>query len=277
LLTGATRGIGRAAALALAREGAHLCLVARDNARAASTVADIAALPHPGTAPPPDVLIADLTSQASVRDLAAEVLERYPKLDVLVNNAGAIYSSRTLSVDGYELTWALNHLAPFLLTNLLLERLRDSAPARIVTTSSGAHNGAHIAFDDINAEHSYRGFRRYGETKLANILFTAELGRRLGDCGVTANCFHPGLVATGFNRNNGRAMNLAMTLVKPFARSPQKGAETLVALVSSPAFSNEQGGYFFDERRVEPSPAAQDTQTGLRLWELSAQQTGLAG
>ena len=285
VITGATSGIGRAAALALARQGAQLCLVARSQSRAADTVAEIAATSELGTSgsgasvssPPVDVLIADLSSQASVRRLAAEVSERYGRLDVLVNNAGAIYSSRRLSEDGYELTWALNHLAPFLLTNLVLERLKLSVPARVITTSSDAHKSAHIPFDDVNAERSSRGFRRYGQTKLANILFTAELGRRLGNSGVTANCFHPGLVATGFNRNNGLGMGLAMSLIKPFARSPEKGAETLVALASSPSFALEQGGYFVDGRRAEPSAAARDEQAGRRLWELSLAQTGLVG
>jgi NAD(P)-dependent dehydrogenase (short-subunit alcohol dehydrogenase family) len=166
--------------------------------------------------------IADLSSQAAVRRLAAEVLDRYPKLDVLINNAGAMYGTWKLTKDGIELTWAVNHLAPFLLSKLLLHRLKESAPARIITTASHAHRGAHIPFDDLNAERSYWGFGRYCETKLANILFTTELARRLDGTRVTANCFHPGLVATGFNRNNGLLMNLGMTILKPAARSPEK-------------------------------------------------------
>ena len=156
--------------------------------------------------------------QASVRKLAAEVLARYPKLDVLVNNAGAMYGTRQLTKDGIELTWAVNHLAPFLLSKLLLHRLKESAPARIITTASQAHQGAHIPFDDLNAERSYRGFGRYCQTKLANILFTTELARRLDGTGVTANCFHPGLVATGFNRNNGLLTDLGMTILRPVSR-----------------------------------------------------------
>ena len=141
-----------------------------------------------------------------------------------------MYGRRQLTKDGIELTWAVNHLAPFLLSKLLLDRLKESAPARIITTASEAHQGAHIPFDDLNAERSYRGFGRYGETKLANILFTTELARRLEGTGVTANCFHPGLVATGFNRNNGLLMDLGMTILRPVSRSPEKGAETLVWL-----------------------------------------------
>src|SRR5205085_4010705 len=157
-------------------------------------------------------------SQESVRALATEVLERYAQVDVLVNNAGAIYEKRRLSRDGIELTWAVNHLAPFLLTELLLDRLKESAPARIVTTTSDAHKGAEIPWDDLNAEHSWgsRGFTRYGQTKLANILFTAELARRLEGSGVTANCFHPGVVATGFNRNNSVFIRTAMAAISPF-------------------------------------------------------------
>ena len=200
----------------------------------------------------------DLSSQASVRRLAAEVLARYPRLDVLVNNAGAVYGGRQLTTDGIELTWAVNHLAPFLLTTLLLDRLKESAPARIITTASEAHQGAHIPFSDLNAERSYRSFGRYGETKLANILFTSELARRLEGTGVTANCFHPGLVATGFNRNNGLLMDLGMTILKPVSRSPQKGADTLVWLATSPDVAKVSGGYFIDQQQRPPSPEAED-------------------
>ena len=271
LLTGATAGIGLAAAEELGARGANLAIVARSEQKAADAVARIEAAGGTDV----DVLIADFASQASVRSLAAEVLDRYPKLDVLVNNAGAINSSRELTEDGIELTWAVNHLGPFLLTNLLLDRLKESAPARIVTTASDAHKGAKIPFDDLNAERSYRarGFGRYGETKLANILFTAELGRRLEGSGVTANCFHPGLVATGFNRNNGPIMSFLMLFAKPFSRSPEKGAETLVYLVDSPDVSDENGGYFVDEKRAKPSREAQDMESAARLWEVSEEQT----
>jgi len=221
--------------------------------------------------------IADLSSQAAVRRLAADVLARYPKLHVLVNNAGAMYGTRRLTKDGIELTWAVNYLAPFLLSKLLLHRLKESAPARIITTASQAHQGAHIPFDDLNAERSYRGFGRYCETKLANILFTAELARRLVGTGVTANCFHPGLVATGFNRNNGLLMDLGMTILRPVSRSPEKGAETLVWLATSPDVANVSGGYFFDQEQRPPSPEAQDRETAGRLWEISERQCAVSG
>jgi NAD(P)-dependent dehydrogenase (short-subunit alcohol dehydrogenase family) len=232
VLTGGTSGIGLAAAIELGRRGADLTLVARNQEKASEAVRRISAV---SIGKAPDVMLADLASQSSIRQLATELLARYPRIQVLVNNAGAIYARRQMTTDGIELTWSVNHLAPFLLTTLLLDRLKASQPARIVTTSSGAHEGARIPFDDLNAERSWggAGFSRYGETKLANILFTAELARRLEGTGVTANAFHPGFVATGFNRNNGVLMRLGMALSRPFARSPQKGAESLLWLVDA--------------------------------------------
>jgi NAD(P)-dependent dehydrogenase (short-subunit alcohol dehydrogenase family) len=271
LITGATRGIGLAAAVELARRGAKLAIVARDPGRAAEAVGAIKAAASGATV---DVLEADLDSQSSVRKLAGEALARYPKVDVLVNNAGAVYSGRELTVDGIEQTWAVNHLAPFLLTALLQDRLKESAPARVITTSSNAHTGAHIPFDDMAGEKSYglRGFERYGQTKLANILFTLELGRRLEGTGVSAFCFHPGLVKTGFNRNNGPFMNIGMFLVQPFSRSPEKGAETLVWLADS-AEAGPSGAYFHDLHPIKPTAAGQDAEAARRLWEVSEQQT----
>jgi NAD(P)-dependent dehydrogenase (short-subunit alcohol dehydrogenase family) len=272
VITGATRGIGLAAAVELARRGARLTLVARSEARAADAVRQIKTVAAKGASV--DVLTADLASQASIRQLAIAAQARYPSIQVLINNAGAIYSRRHLSPDGIELTWAVNHLAPFLLTTLLLPRLAASTPARIVTTSSDAHEGARIPFDDVNAERSWGGFGfpRYGQTKLANILFTAELARRLAGTGVTANCFHPGFVATGFNRNNGFLMRIGMALSRPFARTAEKGAETLVWLVDSEAAGETSGGYFFDEHLVTPSAAAQDREAATRLWQVSEAQ-----
>ncbi len=274
LITGATNGIGLAAAEALAARGANLAIVGRSKIRTRIASARIRTAAERGVTVA--TFIADLSSQASVRRLAAEVLARYPKLDVLVNNAGAMYATRQLTTDGIELSWAVNHLAPFLLSKLLLHRLKESAPARIITTVSQAHKGAHIPFDDLNAERSYRGFGRYAETKLANILFTTELARRLDGTGVTANCFHPGLVATGFNRNNGLLMDLGMTILRPVARSPEKGAETLVWLVTSPTVANVSGVYFFDQQQKPPSPEAQDTETAGRLWEISERQCAVS-
>jgi NAD(P)-dependent dehydrogenase (short-subunit alcohol dehydrogenase family) len=275
LITGATRGIGLAAAIELARRGAQLTLVARSDARAADALRQIQAVSSVASV---DVLTADLASQASIRQLATEAQARYPRVQVLINNAGAIYAQRQLSPDGIELTWAVNHLAPFLLTTLLLDRLKASAPARIITTSSDAHEGARIPFDDLNAERSWGGFGfpRYGQTKLANILFTVELARRLAGTGVTANAFHPGFVASGFNRNNGVLMRIAMAISRPFARSAAKGAETLVWLADAEAAGDRSGGYFFDEHPVTASAAAQDPDAARRLWQVSDAQVRAA-
>src|SRR5256885_17251972 len=272
LTTGATSGIGLAAAVELARRGAQLVMIARSETKANEAVRRIRAAA--GDAAVVDTLLADLASQSSIREVAAKALAQYPTFQVLINNAGAVYGVRRLSPDGIELTWAVNHLAPFLLTTLLLDRLKTSAPAGIVTTSSGAHQGARIPFADLNAEGSWgrSGSPRYGETNLATILFPSELARRRGGPGVTANSFHPGFVASNFNRDNGPLMRIGMALSRPFARSAQKGAETLVWLVDSEAAGDVSGGYFFDMRPVTPSPAATDPEAALRLWNVSEAQ-----
>jgi NAD(P)-dependent dehydrogenase (short-subunit alcohol dehydrogenase family) len=234
--------------------------------------ASIAAAAKPATV---TSFVADLSSQAAVRKLAAEVLAHCPRLDVLVNNAGAMYGTRQLSQDGIELTWAVNHLAPFLLTAFLLDRLKASVPARIITTASGAHQGARIPFDDVNAECGYGSFGRYGETKLANILFTAQLASRLEGTGITANCYHPGLVATGFNRGNGLLTDVGMTALNLMARTPAVGADTLVWLATSAEVATPSGKYFFDRQQRQPSREAQDVKVARRLWELSERQCGL--
>jgi NAD(P)-dependent dehydrogenase (short-subunit alcohol dehydrogenase family) len=270
LITGASNGIGLAAAEALVALGANIAIVGRSETGLRIAAARVKAARKRGATV--DAFIADLSSQAAVRKLASEVLARYPRLDVLVNNAGAMYARRQATAHGIELTWAVNHLAPFLLTTLLLDRLKESAPARIITTASAAHQGARIPFEDLNAERSYRGFERYGQTKLANILFTRELARRLEGTGVTASCFHPGLVATGFNRNNGLLMDLGMTILRPVSRSPEKGAETLVWLATLPEAATVNGGYYFDKEHVLPSVEAQNMDTARRLWEVSEAQ-----
>jgi NAD(P)-dependent dehydrogenase (short-subunit alcohol dehydrogenase family) len=269
VITGATSGIGLAASRQLAQLGADLTIVGRSDERARRASETISR--------PVDILLADFSSQRSVRQLADQLLARYERIDVLVNNAGAIYATRQLSKDGIELTWAVNHLAPFLLTSLLLQRLKDSAPARIITTASGAHYRAHIPFDDLQAERAYTsmGYGRYGETKLANILFTRELARRIAGSGVTANCFHPGFVGTGFGHNNGWMMRAGMSIGRLFARTPEKGAETLVWLADSPDVNDTSGGYFVDKRERQPSQAARDDAAASRLWELSEQQVAL--
>lgn len=276
IVTGATAGIGLAAAEELARRGAALAVVARDEQRAEAAVARIAAASPSNTRP--DVLMAELSSQASVRALAGRITQMYPRVDVLVNNAGAINTKRVVTGDGFELTWAVNHLAPFLLTTLLTERLRASAPARVVTTASDAHMGARIPFDDFErGADRTSGFRRYGQTKLANILFTSELARRLEGSGVTANCYHPGFVASNFNRNNGRRQRFAMFFARPFGRSNERGADTLVWLADSPEVSAQSGWYFVDRRLGRPSREALDADAAGRLWELSERQVAASG
>src|SRR5262245_25394559 len=270
LITGATNGIGLAAAEALAVRGANVAMVGRSEARTKAAESLVRARAAPGASV--STHLADLSSQAAVRKLATEILARYRKLDVLVNNAGAMYTSRQVSTDGIELTWAVNHLAPFLLTDLLLDRLKASAPSRIIMTASDAHLGATIPFDDLNAEGSYRGFGRYKETKLANILFTRELARRIEGSNVTAHSFHPGLVASGFNRNNGLLMDMAMLLLRPISRNVQKGAETLVWLATSPDVVATSGRYYADMQSRLPSPEAQDSAAARRLWVISEAQ-----
>jgi NAD(P)-dependent dehydrogenase (short-subunit alcohol dehydrogenase family) len=227
--------------------------------------------------PSVDGLLADLSSQQQIRALASTVLARAPRLHVLVNNAGAIYTKRSLSVDGTEMTFAVDHLAYFLLTALLVERLRTNLPARIINVASDAHARARIDFDDLEGEHGYRAFRAYGQAKLANILFTYELARRLEGSGVTANCLHPGLIATGFGHNNGGLLSVGLRLIQPFVKKPDRGAETSIYLASSPDVAAVSGQYFVNQRASKSSPASYDVEVARRLWRISAEMTGLSG
>jgi retinol dehydrogenase-14 len=274
VVTGANNGIGKVTAAALASIGARVLMVCRDPARGEAARAEIAAASNHGAV---ELLIADMGSQRQVRRVAAEIRDRCDRLDVLVNNAGAMNTARTLTEDGIETTWAVNHLGYFLLTNELLDVLSASAPARVVNVASRAHVSARIDFDDVQGERSWAGYRMYGQSKLANVLFTYELARRLDGSGVTANCLHPGVVATGFGHNNksdlyGRVFDLVMTAIRPFLTSPERGAATSIYLASSPEVDGVTGNYFADRKPVRSSAVSYDENVAARLWQLSEEQ-----
>jgi NAD(P)-dependent dehydrogenase (short-subunit alcohol dehydrogenase family) len=270
VVTGATSGIGKAAATALARLGAQVVLVGRDRGRAEATAAQIGSV----ATQPPVVDIADLGAMDQVRALA-ERLAALDRIDVLINNAGLVLGERRGTPEGFEHVFAVNHLAPFLLTNLLLPRLTASAPARVITVTSDAHSAARLDLDDPNLEHGWDSWRSYANSKLANILFTRELARRLHGTGVTANCAHPGVVRTGFGREARPLLRLGVTLARPFLLSPERGADTIVYLASSPAVADETGGYYVRRQRREPSAAARDDAAARKLWQISEELTGL--
>ena len=271
VVTGATSGIGKAAATALARLGATVVMVGRDRGRTEAAAAQIAAV----SASPPRTEIADLASLDQVRGLAGR-LAGLERIDVLINNAGLVLGERRITPDGLEHVFALNHLAPFLLTNLLLPTLTASAPARVITVTSDAHSAARLDLSDPNLEHGWDSWRSYANSKLANILFTRELARRLDGTGVTANCAHPGVVRTGFGRESRPLLKLGITIARPFMASPERGADTIVYLASSPDVAGQTGGYYVKRQRREPSAAARDDTVARELWELSEKMTGLA-
>lgn len=271
MVTGANAGIGKETALALARMGATVIIVARNRERGEAALADIRAQSNN---PQVELLLADLSSQASVRQLAAAFKAKYDRLHVLVNNAGAVFMQRQESVDGLEMTFALNHLNYFLLTNLLLDVLQASAPARIVNVSSAAHENGRIDFDDLQQTKNYSGLRAYSMSKLANVLFTYELAQRLQGTEVTANCLHPGFVGSNFAKNNGLLARTVMLLLRPLALNPAKGAETSIYLASSPDVADVTGKYFDKKKAVSSSTISYDKITAQRLWEISESLTG---
>jgi NAD(P)-dependent dehydrogenase (short-subunit alcohol dehydrogenase family) len=218
-------------------------------------------------------MLADLSVQSEVRRLAEEFLERHDRLDVLVNNAGLVQSKRTETPDGIETTLAINHLAPFLLTNLLLDTLEQSTPSRIITVSSEAQRWGNMDFEDLQSRRKYRGFPVYGMTKLANIMFTYELAERLKGTGVSATCLHPGTVSTNFGKNNSGLMTLFFRVAKPFMRSPEQGADTLIWLASSPEVEGVSGKYFSDRKEIEAKKVAYDPATRRTLWKISEDLT----
>jgi retinol dehydrogenase 14 len=272
LVTGASGGIGGATAVGLGALGAHLAITGRDRGRTEAAAREI----HAAGDGQVEVFIADLSSQQEVRRLADEVLQTLPRLDVLVNNVGGYWDSRHVTADGLEHTFALNHLAPFLLTNLLLDRLKQSAPARVVTVSSNAQAMGEIDFDDLQGERSYSGARAYNQSKLANVLFTYELARRLQGTSVTANALHPGVVSTSFGAQDPRRIQrLLIPFLRPFMKSPAKGAATSIHLASAPDLEQVTGGFFVNGKPKRSSKRSYDEAVAARLWQVSADLVGL--
>jgi NAD(P)-dependent dehydrogenase (short-subunit alcohol dehydrogenase family) len=275
LVTGATNGIGLVTARELARMGATVVVAGRNPEKTERVVNEIRAATGNERV---NKAVADLSALDDIREMADAFKTRYDRLDILVNNAGAIFNKRQESPDGYELTFALNHLGYFLLTNLLLDLLKASAPARIVSVSSGAHHFARggMRWHDLQFRDGYSATGAYGQSKLANIMFTHELARRLEGTGVTANAMHPGFVASGFGRNNSGIMDFFYRLIAPLARTPERGADTIIYLAAAPEVAGVTGEYFEDRKPASLSKAAQDPEAAARLWAISEQMTGLA-
>src|SRR6202046_271470 len=267
VITGGTSGIGEVAAVVLARMGARIVLVARDKIRGDATLARLRES-APGVAH--TIHFADLLRLAEMKRVAAQIAASEPRIDVLINNAGALFAKRRTTEDGLERTFALNHMAYFVVTEGLRERLLASSPARIINTASAAHQGSRLDFDDLQSAKSFGAMKAYGRSKLCNILFTRELARRLAGTGVTANCLHPGFVNTRFGDENRGLVATLLGFAKNFALSPEQGAETIIYLASSPSVENVTGLYFHKSKPETPSAAAQNDADAKRLWDLSA-------
>lgn len=272
LVTGATGGIGRVTACELARRGAALIIVGRNRERGEIAMAEARA----AGAASVNFIAADLSNQDQVRRLGQQILDRYPRIDVLVNNAGGMFRRRILSADGIEMTFALNHLSYYLLTHLLLPALSQAPAARIVNVASNAHRGVDIDFSNLQGEQGYRALRAYKRSKLANICFTIALARRLEGSGVTANALHPGFVATDIGARSDRLAAIAWRLVSLFAIDVEKGAQTSVYLAASKDVAGVSGQYFSECRPAQPSAPARDRNTQEKLWEVSAAMTGIS-
>jgi NAD(P)-dependent dehydrogenase (short-subunit alcohol dehydrogenase family) len=270
VITGATSGIGEVAAIRLAEQGARIVFTARDQARADDTMAQLRkANPNAGHA----LHLADLSRLSEMKRVAAE-LAREPQIDVLVNNAGALFNKRLETEDGLEMTFALNHMAYFVVTNLLLGKLKQGA--RIVTVASNAHRGARLDFDDLQSRRGYTGFPVYSRSKLCNILFNRELARRIAGSGVTANALHPGFVATRFGNDSGGIVRAVLKVAKPIgAISPEEGAKTIIYLAASPEVAAISGDYFYECKSAMPTAEARNDNDAKRLWDLSEQIAGL--
>jgi len=271
VVTGGTSGIGQVAAVKLAAMGARIVLVARDRARGEATLSKLRAANQSARHA---AHYANLASIAETKGVAEKIAAAEPRIDVLINNAGAMFASRQVSADRLELTFATNHMAYWLMTHGLRRNLVASAPARIVSTASDAHKGNALDFADLQSAKSYSAFRAYGRSKLANILFTRALAKRCAGTGVTANCLHPGFVATRFGDRSGGLLSLVIRAAKLAAISPEKGAETIVYLASSPEVATGSGGYYYECKLAAPSGEAQDDEAAERLW---AETKRLAG
>src|ERR1700730_18467120 len=273
LITGGTGGIGKDPAIGLATMGARVGITGRDLARAEQAATDIRAASRN---PAVDAFAADMSSQAEVRRVAADVLNAYPRLDVLINNVGGFWAHRHPTTDGLERTFALNHLAPFLLTNLLLDRLKASAPARVVTVSSGAQSMGRIDFDDLRGVRNYSGQRDYKQAKIANVIFTIELPRRLDGTGITANAVHPGVVRTNFGaEDQAWFFALISRVVRPLLKTPAQGAQTPIYMASSPDVEGITGQFFANRKPKIANKAASDREMTARLWRVSADLVGM--
>ncbi|GAC1563857.1 MAG: SDR family oxidoreductase [Ktedonobacteraceae bacterium] len=272
LVTGATSGMGKETALGLARLGATVVLVARDQNKGKQTQQEITRQSGNENIA---VLLADLSSQQEVRKLADEFKAKYQQLHVLVNNAGAVFTKHQTTVDGLEMTFALDHLAYYLLTNLLLDTMKASAPARIINISSQAQGVGKINFDDLQSEKSYGlfGFTAYGQAKLANVMFTYELARRLQGTGITVNAVGPGPVSTNFGVSNGGVFSALTKFAMRSAKTPQDGARTAIRLASAPELQNETGKFFYNEREIRSSKLSHNVAAQKRLWEVSEKLT----
>jgi NAD(P)-dependent dehydrogenase (short-subunit alcohol dehydrogenase family) len=271
VITGGTSGIGEVAAVELARQGARIAVVARDPARAGMTLSK---LRQANPSASHTAHIADLSKLYETRRVAKEIASAVPEIDVLVNNAGALFNTRQVTEDGLEKTFAVNHMAYFVLTNML--RLNLKPGARIVSTASDAHHGAKLDFEDLQSAKKYSGFAVYGRSKLCNILFNRELARRIEGRGVTANCLHPGFVATRFGDQSGGIVSVAVKIAKPIgAISPEEGAKTIVYLASSPEVEGRSGGYYYKNKLATPTNEAQSDADAKRLWDVSAQLSGM--
>ncbi len=274
VVTGGTSGIGEVAAIDLAKQGARIVLIARDAGRGDVTLAKLKAA---NPAARHTIHFGDLSSIADMKRVAEAVAAAEPRIDVLVNNAGAVFLSRQESVDGLEMTFATNHMAYFVITNILLDRLKAAGNARIVSTASDAHKAGKLDFGDLQLRSKYRTVTAYGNSKLCNILFTRELAKKLAGSGVTATCLHPGFVGTRFGQNNAKSgfMKFIARTAMSFGLKPEEGAKTIIWLASSPEVEGQSGGYYYKCKRTMPAAAGQDDSDAKRLWEMSAAIAGV--